>query len=146
MEFTKGEGKTMGEGLPNYCCKPQVGAANYYKPTVVEAVKEAAAWTRRWWRWSGRRQHRPNSGGGGSKKKTSVGDGGDGGFTVHWCGGDGQADSMVTALRQSGRLRHRPGDGGGGQGGASVDSATSKKVWEDLAVCRRPSQNPLVWV
>jgi hypothetical protein len=57
MEFTKEEGKKEGEGLLNYCCKPQVGAANYYKLTVVEAVKEAVAWTRRRWRWSGRHQH-----------------------------------------------------------------------------------------
>jgi hypothetical protein len=37
MAFIEAEGKKEGEGLPNYYCKPQVGAVNYCKPTTVEA-------------------------------------------------------------------------------------------------------------
>jgi hypothetical protein len=54
---------TEGESLQNYCCKPQT-ATIIGKPTVGEADREAAAWTRWWWRWSEKHRCGPDSGGG----------------------------------------------------------------------------------
>jgi hypothetical protein len=61
----------------------------------VEAVREAAAWTHRRWRWSGRHRHEPDGGGIGAEKKTSIGGGSGGSFTVHRGNNDDRADGAV---------------------------------------------------
>jgi hypothetical protein len=99
MEFTEGEGKREGEGLPN-CYKPQVDTA------TEEVVREAVKWTQRRRRWSRRRRSvgtaveevvrevaawTPRW-----KRRSGEEDFGwwwwGRAFTVHQCGDDGRAD------------------------------------------------------
>jgi hypothetical protein len=103
-------------------------------PAMVEAVGDVVVWTRWRWRWSVRHQHGPDGGGGGAEKKTSVGGGSSGGFIIHLCGGDGQADGADPAVMDPMVVE------------AVGEAAASKKVQENLAAYQHPSQNPPVRV